>query len=585
LPALCSVLRIRSLEAVVQQSKGQDQPFSFAQKVLQIMDIDYQLDASSDQIIPSNGPLVIVSNHPFGGLEALILCSIFRTIRHDLKFIANSYLTAFPDLREVLIPVNPFGYQKTRNSNLTGIRQALKWVHNGGALCIFPAGEVSHWQARKGKILDPVWQSSAIRLILRAKADVLPVFFHGANSRLFQYMGLIHPRLRTALLPTEFLRSRNRRFSVSIRSPIPKRLIAHLPSEKAASWYLRARTYGFSTSSFHLDTLRKLRTWKGVLLSGRGEIATPLSSELILQDLKGLKKDQLLVTSGDFMVFEAEAKQIPHLLHEIGRQREITFRREGEGAKKALDLDLFDQFYDHLILWDSQKQELAGAYRLGRVDHLLTLKNGVKNLYTSTLFRFQKDFFQQRRASIELGRSFITPEYQKGYSPLLLLWKGIGQYILKRPHYRYLFGPVSISQTYDNISIQSLITHLRCKFSQPDLACKVRGKTRPRLKFNGFERMIIESIGNLETSDLDSFIYDMQNGLMGMPVLLRQYLKLGGKITDFHHDKRFGSFDGLIIVDLLQTEYKILSKFMGKDRADAYLAYHARPANKEQLTL
>ncbi|MFP4034729.1 MAG: lysophospholipid acyltransferase family protein, partial [Desulfovermiculus sp.] len=520
------------------------------------------------------GPLIIVANHPFGGLEALIMCSIFKNIRQDVRFIANPYLQAIPILRDLLIPIDPFNHPNSKHINLRGLRQAKKWVQNGGALCLFPAGEVSHWHVRQGKITDPDWKETATKLILSSNADVLPVYFHGANSLLFQYAGLLHPRLRTLLLPSEVLKKKGQHIQVHIRTPIQRKLMSHLISKQAATWYLRARTYGFDKVCEPFSGFRKVCTCLKLSKTKMTRIAEPLPLHLYLQDLERLPKECILLQNSSYMVVEATSRQIPHLLHEIGRQREITFRHNGEGSQKPLDLDLFDHMYDHLILWNTGKQELVGAYRLGRTDVLLARPGGKKNLYTSTLFKFRPAFFRHMRASLELGRSFIVPAYQKDYFPLLLLWKGIGQFVQKRPHYRFLFGPVSISQDYDSLSIKTLITHLRSNFYQPDLCGHVRGKKQPKMKSSRFERLLIECIGNLETSDVDSFIVDIQDGSKGMPVLLRQYLKLGGKIADFHHDHKFGSYDGLIVVDLLQTQPNILSRFMGQAGASGYLNNH-----------
>ncbi|MFP4479983.1 MAG: lysophospholipid acyltransferase family protein [Desulfohalobiaceae bacterium] len=574
IPPLCSMLHLQTIEMLCQKAQNSSDPFVFANNILEALNINYQSSPSSLHHLQTDGPLIIVANHPFGGLEALIICSIFKNIRQDLRFLANPYLQAIPILRDLLIPIDPFYSPDSKYINLQGLRQAKRWVRGGGVLCLFPAGEVSHWHVRQGKITDPAWKETAIKLILSFNADVLPVYFHGANSFLFQYAGLLHPKLRTLLLPSEVLKKKDQQFQVHIRTPIQRKLMSHLTSKQAATWYLRARTYGFDKVCEPFSGFRKVCTCLKLSKTKMTCVAEALPLHLYLQDLERLPQECILLRNSSYMVVEATTKQIPHLLHEIGRQREITFRHNGEGSQKPLDLDLFDHMYYHVILWNTAKQELVGAYRLGRTDALLAYPGGKKNLYTSTLFRFRPAFFRHMRVSLELGRSFIVPAYQKDYISLLFLWKGIGQFVQKRPQYRYLFGPVSISQDYDSMSIKSLITHLRSYFYQPDLCDQVRGKKQPKMKSSRLERLLIECIGNLETSDVDSFITDIQDGSKGIPVLLRQYLKLGGKIADFHHDHKFGSYDGLIVVDLLQTQRNILTKFMGQAGASAYLNYH-----------
>src|SRR5262249_3158314 len=141
---------------------------------------------------------------------------------------------------------------------------------------------------------------------------------------------------------------------------------------------------------------------------------------------------------------------------------------------KPRDLDRFDQWYRHLFVWNSERNEMVGAYRIGLADSILS-QRGARGLYTSTLFKFDPEFLKGLGPALELGRSFIAPAYQKEYQPLLLLWKGICHFIVRNPSYRTLFGPVSISNDYRAIS-RALIVEFCKAHTDPQLGRKVHAK-------------------------------------------------------------------------------------------------------------
>jgi len=578
-------LKIHHLDRLYAQALIAGCEQSFAASVLGALNVNIDLQGTGLSEVPQAGlPLVVVANHPFGGVEAMVLAATLSRVRPDVRFLANSLLAGLPELRELIIPVNPFGGPEAQRTNVNSVKAALGWIQQGGLLCIFPAGEVAHWHLQTKTVTDPPWHINAARLIRKSGADVLPVFFPGCNSRSFHYAGVVHPRLRTAMLPRQLLNKRGARITMCPGKRIQASVLKNLPSDEVATWYLRGKTYGMDSKGNRLRGCPRL--FPDVLLPARHRtpIAEPLDRAQIAGDVARLPRRQFLVHSGELTVFEARASQIPHLLHEIGRLREATFRQEGEGTGRPLDLDMFDQTYDHLVLWNTDRQEVVGAYRIGRVDNLLRPDRGVRALYTSTLFRFKPGFFRTMPNSLELGRSFIVPEYQRSYSALLLLWKGIGRFLCKRPSYRYLFGPVSISQAYGDVSTQSLISHLHAKFYQPVMGQKVQGKRSPKFKIRKCERRMIESLSILDTPVLDEIIADLESHARRMPVLIKQYLKLGGRIAGFHHDRRFGTFDGLIFVDLQQTDPRFLKRFMGKEEAEHYLAVQTRQPSGLGLT-
>jgi putative hemolysin len=525
--------------------------------------------------IPEKGPTVVVANHPFGAIEGVILAEILRSVRPDVKIMANFLLERIPQLRELFISVDPFESRKAVRSNIRPIREAIRWVRTGGLLMVFPAGEVAHIHLKKRVIVDPAWNPSVGHIVSRSGASVLPVYFKGTNSPLFQMMGLLHPRLRTALLARELVNKQQKRIELKIGRRIRAKRLKRFSGSAEVIEYLRWRTYllGNSVSGKGVQGKRKLRA----LLQRPKRIIHALSPDTLQAEIDHLPTEQKLVESGDFEVWQAEADQIPQGLVEIGRLREICFREAAEGTGEPLDLDMFDTHYTHIFIWNRQSREIAGAYRLGRTDRILN-QYGKGGLYTSTLFRTSRKFYKTIGPALEMGRSFVRTEYQKSYAPLLLLWKGIGHYILKHPQYRMLFGPVSISRDYSDISRRLIATTLLRHNSANEIASMITPKRPPALKkpmrLPGFDPKQSDRFCQ-DMEEVCSVIADIEMEQKSIPVLLRQYLNLGGRLLAFNIDHSFSdAMDGLILVDLIETDPKTLSRYMGKTGTAEFRAYH-----------
>ncbi len=541
----------------------------FLHRALAVLNVSYTIDEEALARIPKTGPLVIISNHPFGGLDGVILAAILRKVRPDTKVMANFLLSRIPELRDTMIFVDPFGGENAVRNNLAAIRQSIEHIQSGNALIIFPAGEVSHLDLKQRAIIDPQWSTTVARIVRKTKAPVLPIYFHGNNSKLFNLLGLVHPLLRTAMLPRELLNKRHARVAVEIGTVVPSKKLVEFPSDEEMTAYLRLRTY-------ILQTRRADQTTEAVnrplATSTHAPIAPPRDLGLMLAEIHALPAEALLTDNADYAIYAASAEKIPHLLHEIGRQREITFRGANEGTGKPLDLDHFDPDYIHLFCWCKAKQELVGAYRLGQTDVLLA-KHGVDGLYTRTLFKFDLKLLEQIGPALELGRSFIRPEYQRSYSPLLLLWKGIGQYIVRNPRYQVMFGPVSINNQYQSFSRQLIMTFLR-HTSASHLAGLIRAKNPPRIApiRNAYIREYSTVVRDIdEVSDL---VAEIESDRKGIPILLKQYMKLSARFLGFNIDPDFGDvLDGLVLVDLRRTDRKLLERFTGKEGAEVIYQY------------
>jgi putative hemolysin len=441
-------------------------------------------------------------------------------------------------------------------------------------LGIFPAGAVSHLHVRQRAIADPAWSQTGARLVRKTGATVVPVFFHGANGPFFQILGLVHPHLRTALLPHELINKRGKTIHLTVGNPIPGKKLQGFATDAAMTAYLRLRTYILKARYDHGRGASRKLAGRSRPTSAQAPVAPRLDSHRLIQEVAALSPENILVKSGDFFVYLARAQQIPGVLREIGRLRELTFRQAHEGTGKPLDLDIFDRHYLHLFIWNRAQEEVVGAYRLGPTDHILQ-RLGEKGLYTSTLFHYKSALLQKISPALELGRSFVRMEYQKNYSALLLLWKGIGGVVARHPRYKFLFGPVSINNQYHTISQQLIVNALKVNNFMPELGrlVKARKPFQPKI-FPGLDDSIA-SAAFADINEVSDVIADIEPHQQGIPILLKQYLKLGGKLLAFHNDQYFSNvLDGLILVDLTQTPVKLLERYMGKENAEIFIAHH-----------
>ncbi len=581
LKPLEGLLGLADCERLYQSLAALEDPRAFVRATLEGLAVQCRPLNEGRKQIPAEGPTVVVANHPFGGIEGLLLADLLLAVRPDVKILANYLLNRIPQLRPLLIPVDPFGRPTSAAANLGALRQAIRWVSEGGLLLVFPAGEVSHLRLRSRAITDPPWNPAVGAIVRRSRATVVPVFIHGRNRMGFHLAGLLHPRLRTVLLARELLHRRGRPIAVKIGAPIPFRQLQGYPSDdRRMVDYLRWRTYILGYSTRPRKNLPPF-PFPGVRRRAAA-IAAAQDPDRLRKEIESLPAEQLLFRSGSFAVWLAEAHQIPRTLLEIGRLREITFRTASEGTGNAFDLDRFDSIYLHLFIWDGQEKRIVGAYRIGPTDRILA-RHGRGGLYTTTLFHSRMEFFRKIGPALEMGRSFIRPEYQKSYSSLLLLWKGIGSFIARFPRYRTLFGPVSISRDYSDLSRRLIASTLLQHSQAKDLSLMVRPRKPALLKpvrVPGCER-IARNLSFADFREVCALIADIEFQQKEVPVLLRHYLNLGGQLLAFNIDKSFGDvMDGLIVVDLLKTDRRTLRRYLGAEGLKAFVAFHAAPASE-----
>lgn len=541
----------------------------FFHKCLEQLRIRYACVAEQLQHIPQEGPVVVVANHPFGGLEGLILGALLTQRRNDVKYLGNYLLQHIAALRDWVIPVDPFGHTSAIATNAGGLKTAMRWVQRGGMLITFPAGEVSHLHWQQGLVTDVMWSTHVGAIVRYARAAVVPIYFSGRNSVLFQGLGLLHRRFRTMLLAHELANKCHKTFPVVIGKALPWSKLRHWPSAETLMAHVRLVTYCLDKKTPALRPRQAIFTKTAPSLSEQRHCGPPASPAVLTLEIGNLPDIQRLVEAGEFVVYLAQATQIPAVLQEIGRLREVTFRSIGEGTGKTVDLDRFDRHYLHLFLWHTTTSQVVGAYRLGLTDVILQ-QHGVRGLYTNTLFRFHPTFFARMPGAIELGRAFIRVEYQRQYGCLGLLWKGIGAFLVRQQRYTRLFGPVSISQEYhatsQNLMVQFLQEHKR----HAELAAYVT----PRHPYHGQPpagldvRSLRACIRNVD--DMTRLIEDIEES-KSLPTLLHYYLHLGATLLGVNVDKHFSNvIDGLILVDLTTTQTKLLRRFLGQESCTVF---------------
>ena len=559
------------------QRQGVEPDFNAA--ILKGMNLHVELDEADLANIPKEGPVILVSNHPFGGIEGVVLLDILRRARPDFKVMANYYLDAIPEMRKDFIFVNPFGSAAAAKQNIRPLLECVRWLKEGHILGVFPSGEVSSIDLKRRLVRDPPWSESIAALARKTGATVVPMHFCGRNPALFQLAGLVHPRLRTVLLPRMTARQRRRTITAFIGKAISPGEIARVESDKELTQLFRLRSYALEGRAPAKKKLLHLPRRKpaAALAGPREEIISETPREQVEAALAALPKDAFLLSGSGLDVYMAPLAPENPIMREIGRLREITFRAVGEGTGRATDVDVYDPHYRHLFLWDPKERRLVGAYRLGLAPEIVP-KFGVEGLYTHSLFRYSRQLIDRCQPCIEMGRSFVRPEYQRAFAPLMMLWKGIGAFIARNPDYHSLFGPVSISSAYRDESRSMLLRSLRLSNFAGELARFVKPLRPPRRgrraewKGKDYEEMIAN------TDLVSSIISDLESDKKGIPILVKQYLKLGGRILAFNVDPDFGDcIDGLILVDLRKTERRTRAHYMGAEADAAFRAYHHLP--------
>jgi putative hemolysin len=520
----------------------------FINAVLLHLDVHFEIPEKDLKRLPKSGPFITVSNHPLGAIDGLILLKLLIEQRPDYKVVANFLLHRLVPLKPYVMPVNPFETRKDVKSSVGGIKQALSHIQEGSPFGVFPAGEVStHLEGRT--VVDKPWSSEAIRLIKKAKVPVIPVYFHAKNSASFYRLAKLNDNLRTARLPGEMLKRNHRPIGVRIGNLISLKDQEAFEDLTDYSNFLRQKTYFLANSYEKKSLLNLTNQIKFPLKRSPKSIANEMASEALEREVQGCRDEsRRLLVSNNYEVFIAERKHIPNIVLELGRLREITFRSIGEGTNKSLDLDRYDDFYQHMFLWDSQAKKIAGAYRMGLGSRIYK-DHGIDGFYLNELFRFEPELHSMLSESIEMGRAFITAEYQQKPMPLFLLWKGIVHCTLRYPEHKYLIGGVSISNKFSNFSKSMMIEFMKSNYYDPYMAQFVRPKKEFKVKLNDVDKDFVFDSTKADLTKFDKIIDEVEQGNLRLPVLIKKYIKQNAKVVAFNVDPLFNnSVDGLMYI-------------------------------------
>lgn len=505
--------------------------FDFIEDFLELLNVTYTCSHSSKQNIPSEGKLLIVANHPLGGLDGLILLKAISEIRTDVKIIANDLLMNIENLNNLFLPIDLFKQSKIKE-NLKKIENAF---NNGEAVIIFPAAEVS--RLRFLKIVDKRWSKGVIRFAEKYNVPILPVYIKSRNSFKFYLLSLLYKRISTLYLVREMFKSKNKVIHLKIGELIPTESIKGINinlQEKAN--LLKKHVYNLGTNK------RKIfKTVKNII--------HPIPPAIVRNELKNSKL--LGYTFDKKSIYLVEFSKAKNVIREISRLREITFRKVGEGTGKKYDMDKYDKYYKHIVLWDNDNWEIVGSYRLGIGKEIME-NYGFKGFYNAELFHFSDKFENIANQSIELGRSFIQEKYWRT-AALDYLWQGIGAFLREYPYIRYLFGAVSISDSYSDYAKSMIVYYYEKWFNYGSNLALAKNK------YYISEQNYIEFSNIFKSNEPENDFSILKNELkrfgFTVPVLYRRYTDItefgGTEFLDFGVDPQFSNaIDGLILVDL-----------------------------------
>lgn len=559
------IMRLNKINKLYSDVYDED-PDAFLDRLIEALGVTIEINEEDLQKIPKEGAFITISNHPFGGLDGIILIKLLSKVRPDYKVMANFLLKKIVPIKDCFMGVNPFEDKKAVSST-AGLKEALRHLAEGKPLGLFPAGEVSTYQAESNNIEDKEWGTPALKLIKMANVPVIPIYFKGSNSMLFYLLSLIHPMLRTVKLPSELLNKKKRVVKLRIGNPIPVETQNSFTDLVQYGKFLRAKTYLLGSS---------LEVKKFFLKSPKAEVkveevATETDKSVLKKEVEDITEDYLLFSMKNYSIYCAPSIKIPNILNEIGRLREVTFRAVGEGTNRSIDLDEYDLYYSHLFIWDNDTDRIVGAYRVGKGKEIID-RYSVKGFYINSLFKIRKPILPVLYESIELGRSFIVVDYQRKPLPLFLLWKGILYFLIKNPEYRYLIGPVTISGKYTDVSKELIMKFIVRNHYNNELAAYISPRCKYRVETNDPDVDVMLDASQDNITMLDKMIGDIEPSSDKLPVLLKKYISLNGKIIGFNIDPKFNMcLDGLLILDLFDVPMNTIESLSKEINDDTIL--------------
>jgi putative hemolysin len=556
-PFLDKLLGINKLRNVYESCElsGLDKQ-QFSQKLLDGLGVQVSGVNGVLEKVPQSGRCVVVCNHPYGMIEGVIIAHLLTAFRSDTQVMANVGLQIFKEIKDYFIFANPL--KPKAKINTLAIKQCFSHLENDGLLVVFPAGRVSFFQSDKQRITDGDWNRLVIRLAQKTRAPILPVFISGTNSQLFHRMGRIYYRFRLLMLAHEMFKLQAHNIDLKTNNLLSIKQLNEFKGIKRMNDFVRLQCY-LNDENYFMPWLEDddPMPFKNIIPT--------VDKIAIKNELVQLPDEQHLLDFKSFSVYYGYQNQIPLCVQEITRLREITFRMLDEGSGETCDTDKFDATYMHLFIFDHKNEEIIGAYRIGQTD-LLQNEGGVSQLYLSQMFNFSAGFINQQQPCLEMGRSFIIEAHQNSFHGLLLLWKGIGAFVCQNPHYRTLYGTVSLSKLYDPRSVALIDEVMVINKDGVNAKAAFKGQLHPEVKD-------FINAAPVELNQLSALVMGIEEDSKDIPVLLKQYHKLGAIFHCTGIDVNFNHTPGLLLsVNLPEAPEKLLKLYLGSSKA-AYVNY------------
>lgn len=557
-PVASAIMRLTKISAVnrmydvLKDKTGKD----FFDSFVRVRGLKYIVFEEDLAKVPKTGPFILVSNHPLGGIDGVLMTKILTEIRPDFKIMGNFLLEKIKPMEPYVISVNPFETRKELRNSAAGMRETLKHLQNGGCVGIFPAGEVSNKNNKFNEIHDKAWEKPVLKLIKAAKVPVVPMYFHAKNSRLFYQLAKLHPELQTLMLPAEMMHKREKPIRIRIGKSVSVKILEDHDSIEELGEFLQNKIYmlkSYYEKRKSIAELLKLPNLKlNFPLMKEGNVVQNIINETPAEDIENeivslRKRDKMLFRNGNYEVYFSTYTEIPSIMREIGRQRELTFRKIGEGSNLPFDLDRYDEHYHHLFLWDAGPKKLVGAYRMALGSEVMK-NHGIEGFYTSSLFEFDPELQPFFRKVIEMGRAYISTDYQQKPLPLFLLWRGIVHVCLRNPEHKFLMGGVSISDKFSEFSKSLMIEFMRSHYYDSAVAQYIHPKKEFKVKLKDRDKHLFFDEVEADLNKLDKIIDDLEPE-MRLPVLIKKYIKQNAKVVSFNVDPGFNdAIDGLMYI-------------------------------------
>ncbi len=508
----------------------------FIDELIQSLDLSFQYFDTELNRIPKSGPVILIANHPLGGIDALLLLKLLGDLREDIRIVGS-------ELWKGLEPIaHHWGLETMQCKREEGMQECLK---QEGALLVFPSPKISsHYKLSQRQLHDGEWDSNLIKEVQAAAVPVIPIYIKANQSLVYHLLQRLGPSFQDLKLPSEIRSYRNKPVTIRVGRAIYSKELAKYPELEQFSRFLRQRVYLLSnalSTDFRVFGYKKPEAPK--------EIAEEVPREQLINEYQKLLRDgALLEEKRNYQVFLCKAADAPNMIREIGRLREITFRAIGEGSNLALDLDSFDYHYHHLLLWDTDSHCLVGAYRLA-IGSEIYPQYGHNGFYLSTLFKFKKRIRPMLNVSLEMGRAFVIPEHQQKPLPLFVLWNGIREVMRQHPELEYIVGCASISSSFSKFSRQLMVGFLLKNFSDASLAEEIRPRKPFKLKLNSSARDLVINSSPEDLLQFDRRIDELEPGELRFPPLIKKYLQQNALMVCFNVDPLFNnSLDGFMYI-------------------------------------